>query len=405
MTLRTVILLACCLGCDAGALSNRPLVDHNGGHGGGPVDTGNAGTGAPGGDGGDASGGSNGGAGIGGSNGGAGTGGSNGAAGTGGSASTGSGGAGACAISCGAAACPVRDGQPRVLVTSPLNHQLMGLAVNADTLFWGTYPNQTPGEIRSMPLAGGPSTLLVSNVIVSELYLDGSTLYYVTNDRTGNASLLAIPVTGGTSRMVATGSRIAWITSDASGIYFAQGNQIVRADPSGSGVAPVVSAAGTLWGFAVDETNVYWASYSNGGALFRRALAGGNTTTLRNSSAPITFPITDGDDIVYMEGINTPGVCQSAIWAIAKAGTGTPRLISPGTSGVDVQQPVRDGATLYWASNSPHGALLRMVKDQTPEILAAEQVNITRPVLGPADLYWIASGSGLTTYEVRTLPK
>ena len=168
-----------------------------------------------------------------------------------------------------------------------------------------------------------------------------------------------------------------------------------------------MSAAGTLWGFAVDEINVYWASYSNGGALSRRALPGGDTTTLRTSSAPITFPITDGDDIVYMEGTNTPATCQSAIWAIAKAGTGTPRLISPGTSGIDVRQPVRDGATLYWASNSPHGALLRMAREQeqTPEILATEQVNITTPVLGPADLYWIASGSGLTTYEVRTLPK
>ena len=205
--------------------------------------------------------------------------------------------------------------------------------------------------------------------------------------------------------MVASGSRIAWITSDASSIYFAQGNQIMRADRSGSGVVPVVGAAGTLWGFAVDEINVYWASYSNGGTLSRRALPGGNTTTLGTSSAPITFPITDGDDIVYMEGINTPATCQSAIWAIAKAGTGTPRLISPGTSGIDVQQPVRDGATLYWASNSPHGALLRMAKGQTPEILATEQVNVTTPVLGPADLYWIASGSGLTTYEVRTLPK
>jgi hypothetical protein len=390
MILRTAILLACFLGCESRILSNRPLVDHNGGHGGDPVDTGNAGTGAPGGRGGD---------------GGDARGGSNGGAGTGGGASTGSGGGGGCAISCGPAACPVRDGQPRVLVSSPLNHQLMGLAVNADTLFWGTYPNQTLGEIRSMPLAGGPSTLLASDVIVSELYLDGSTLYYVTNDRTGNTSLLAIPVTGGTPRMVATGSRIAWITSDASSIYFAQGNQIVRADRSGSGVVPVVGAAGTLWGFAVDETSVYWATYSNGGALSRRALPGGNITTLHTSSAPITFPITDGDDIVYVEGTNTPATCQSAIWAIAKAGTGTPRLISPGTSGVDVRQPVRDGDTLYWASNSRRGALLRMVKEQTPEILATEQVNITRPVVGPADLYWIASGSGLTTYEVRTLPK
>jgi hypothetical protein len=382
MTLRAaILLLACCLGCESRVLSNGPLIDHNGGHSGGPVDAGNAGTGGPGGD---ARGGNDGSAGAGGSTG------------------------GACAISCGPAACLVRGGQPRALVTSPNDHQIIGLAVNADTLFWGTYPNQTPGEIRSMPLAGGPSTLLASNVVITELFLDGSTLYYVTNDRTGNASLLAIPATGGTSRTVATGSRIAGITADASGIYFAQGNQIVRADRSGSGVAPVVNAAGTLWGFAVDETNVYWAAYSNGGALSRRALAGGDTTTLRTSSAPITFPITDGDDIVYVEGINTPDTCQSAIWAVAKAGTGTPRLISPGTSGRNVRQPVRDGAALYWANDSPHGALVRTVEQQalqTTEILATEQANIATPVLGPADVYWIASGPDLTTYEVRTLPK
>ena len=105
-----------------------------------------------------------------------------------------------------------------------------------------------------------------------------------------------------------------------------------------------------------------------------------------------------------MEGTNTPETCASAIWAVAKAG-GAPRLISPGTSGIDVRTPVRDGATLYWSSNSRNGAVLRMLRGQTPEILAAAQVNVTTPVLGPADIYWIASGSGLSSYEVRTLPK
>lgn len=371
-----VFLVACFLGCESRALEGPP-VGQNGESGGTSREPGDAGTmGGPGG---------------------------GGTSGAGGSSDP-------CAISCGQAACPVRAGEPRVLVTSDKDHQIMGLAANADTLFWGTYPNQTQGELRSMPLAGGPSTLLASNVVITELFLDGSTLYYV--DRNNGYSLIAIPATGGTSRVVAAGSTIGWITAYGASIYFAQGNGIMRVDRTASNKAPesVVVAAGTLWGFAVDDTNVYWAAYSTGGSLNRRSLAGGDTTKLRTSSAPITFPIIDGDDIDYMEGINTPATCMSAIWAIAKSGAGAPRLISPGTSGIDVRVPVRDGTTLYWSSDSPHGAVLKMVKGQTPEILAASQINVTAPVLGPSDIYWIATDSRVLTgpdwlYEVRTLPK
>ena len=119
---------------------------------------------------------------------------------------------------------------------------------------------------------------------------------------------------------IATGSRVASVTSDASSIYFVNGTSIMRADRAGSTATPVVQVTGTPWGFAVDATNVYWASYSNGGALYRRALAGGETATLRASTAPITRPIVDGDDIDFVEGINTPDTCQSAVWSVAKAG-------------------------------------------------------------------------------------
>jgi len=405
------VLVACSFACESRVLG--PVVDSNagtGGHAGTGVNTGQSGTVGTGGDGG-LSGTTGGGAtsgttGIAGTTGGGATGGTTGIGGTGFVGS----GSGGCGISCGPSACPVRDGQPRVVATSPQNYQLMALAVNADTLFWGTYPNQTLGEVRSMPLAGGPSTLLAANVIVSQLHLDGSTLYYVTNDRSGGSSLLAIPATGGTPRTIATGSQIgsqiAYVTSNASGVYFAQNNVIMRVDPAGAVNTPVAGPTGVVWGFAVDETNVYWAAYANGGALYRRALTGGDTTTMRTSTAPITFPTVDGDDIDFIEGTNTPATCASAIWAIAKVG-GAPRLISPGTSGIDVARVVRDGTTLYWASNSPHGAVLRMIRGQTPEtpeILAAEQVNVGAPVVGATDIYWIASAPG-GSYEIRTLPK
>ena len=315
-----------------------------------------------------------------------------------------------CVISCGAEACPVRAGQPRVIVTSPFDQQIGAIAVSADTLYWGTYPNQTPGEIRSMPLAGGSSTLLAQNVIVSELYLDGSTLYYVTSDRTGVYSLFSIPATGGTPRMVATGSEIWYVTSDASSVYFGQkvatgssSSRIMRVDRTTSAVTPLVEIPGALWGFAIDGTNVYWAWYSNGGSLSRRPLAGGDTVVLFASSAPITFPINDGADIDFVEGINTPDVCQSSIWSIRKGG-GAPSLLSPGTSGIDAGRLARGDTHVYWGRGSRQGAILRTVKGQTPEILAVDQANVGWVIaVGPTDVYWIASsGSG---YEVRTLPK
>lgn len=336
--------------------------------------------------------------------------GGNSGSGAGGSVGGGSGAAGSgerCPLSCGAEACSFRVGEPRTIVTSPYDQQIMALAVNADTLFWGTYPNQSQmGEIRSMPLAGGPSTLLVSNVRVSNLYLDGSTLYYVTSGFSASYALFAVPVTGGTPRMIAAGAQIQWITSDASYIYFVQGG-IMRADRAGSGVTSVVAPMGTVWGFAVDATNIYWAAYSNGGTLYRRALAGGDVTAMHTSTQPITFPIIDGDDIDFVEGINTPDTCMSTVWAIAKAG-GTPRQISPGTSGTDVSLIARDGPYLYWSRASIDGYVLRTVKGQRPEVLAMGQDNVTPVVVGATDIFWIAGPSRTafqSEYEVRTLPK
>ena len=381
------ILVACGLGC-----GSRPLVDDRdagaGGSAGAPGDPGRGGTGGN-----------------------AGRGGAGGNAGRGGFAVTGRGGSGGTTppgiehcpiISCGAGPCAARAGQPRVLVTSPHDHQIGAIAVGGDTLYWGTLPSQLPGELRSMPLAGGPSTLLAANVVVSDLYLDGSTLYYVNNDRFGGSALVAIPATGGTFRVVATGEQISQITSDASGIYFGQGG-VMRADRAGSSVTPVVTSTAPFWGFAVDETNVYWASYANGGALYRRALAGGDTTTLRVSSRPITHPIVVGDDIYFVEGI--VDTCDSAVWAVSKTAGGAARLISPGTSGTGAWRLVRDGGDVYWGRSAPQGALLRTVKGQTPEILVADQLNVASVFVGVTDVYWIATTSDFSTYEVRSLPK
>ena len=313
-----------------------------------------------------------------------------------------------CTIHCGTAPCPVRSGQPRVILTSPFDQQIGAIAVSGDTLYWGTYPNQTVGEIRSMPLTGGPSTLLVSNVIIQTLLLDGATLYYVSTDRAGMSTLGAIPTTGGTPKVLETARDIGYLAANGSTIYFDEGGtgftRIMRVDSSNGSVTQVLLSPGAGKGFAIDDTYVYWTLYLNNGLLQRTPFGGSNTHAFRSSLAPITSPLLDGDDLDFVEGTATPDTCRSTILSVPKSPGGeAPTVVSPGTSGIDVMELVRDETHLYWASSGVHGAVLRTVKGQTPEIIAPDQFGATQVRLGPKDVYWISRAG--TTYEVRTVPK
>jgi len=315
-----------------------------------------------------------------------------------------------CAITCGSGPCPVRSGLPRVLVSRPFDQQITAIAVSADTLYFGTYPNQSDGAIYAMPLGGGVPTLLVGSGRIRELRLDGDTLYYVSEDGSGlsTAALRAVRTTGGLPLDIAQAPRIMDVLPMPAEIYFGKGgsgvpHQVVRTGRDGTGARTVVSLFGTLWGFAVDDGNVYVADYDYGGLIVQRPLGGGSGGTLTTSPEPITRPIIDGEDIVFVQGVSTPDTCRSAVMSIPKS-LGTPlQRISPGTSGVDVMGLVRDDMFIYWSSTGVHGAVLRVQKGQTPEIIAAEQQSASPPVLGPRDVYWIARAG--STYEVRTVPK
>jgi hypothetical protein len=318
-----------------------------------------------------------------------------------------------CGIACGAVQCPVRCGEPRVLVGMPFDQQITAIAVSADTLYFGTYPEQGPGAIYAMALSGGAPTVLVGDVLVRELRLDGDTLYYATGPGglTG-VSLLAIPITGGAAIGLYAAVDITSITPDVSGVYFQVGFSgrlpgIVHTRRDGTGTTMVVSPV-TTSGLAVDDENIYWTS---GSTLVQYSLVRSVTTTLAAATEPMTSPIVDGSDIAFVQRPSTTDTCGGAVMAIPKAG-GTQTPISPGTSGADVGGLARDDAHVYWSSTGVHGAIVRVRKGQLPEIIAADQQfpertteapSALRPVLGATDVYWIARGA--TGYEVRTVPK
>jgi hypothetical protein len=305
--------------------------------------------------------------------------------------------------------CPVRPGEPRVLMTTPSDQPIGAIVVDNDTIYYGTNPNQGLGEVRAMPLAGGPSRQLVADVTARGLYLDGPTLYYVHATGAPRATLSAVLVGGSSSKDIATANGLDYVAFDASGIYFADrgpgpgASRIMFTDRSGSPPTPVVNLVGVLWGFAVDQFSIYWAEYASGGMLQRRDLAGGVTTTLLSSTEPINSPMVDGDDIVYIEGTNTPDTCRSRVMLIDHAGAHAPWQISTGSSGVDVWKVARNGPNLYWVSSGIRGAVFRSEQARTPEVLAADQASAWGLVTNATDVYWIARAN--TTYVVRSVPK
>ena len=315
-----------------------------------------------------------------------------------------------CSIDCGTVPCPVRCAAPRLLIGMAFDQQITAIAASANALYVGTRPVVGSGTIYSMPIAGGAPTVLTAGVQVRELSLDGDTLYYVSGaGGLSGVALRAIRTAGGAPIELYQALEITDVTPDPSGVYFTaqysgRPSEIVHVDRDGTNARRVVSN-NNIAGFALDDENIYvTGSTTNGGFLFRTPLRSGTGTTLVSSMDPITRPVVDGSDIVFVQGISTPDTCRSAVMMIPKSGAaqGATRL-SPGTSGVDVMGVVRDDTHLYWSSSGLHGAVLRARKGQIPEIIAAEQQSASKPVLGPKDVYWIARAG--SNYEVRTVPK
>jgi hypothetical protein len=329
-----------------------------------------------------------------------------------------------CNRDCPTGPCRVVGGVPQTLVTSPFEQQIVALAPGAQDLYYGTLSNSAlppsnghNGEVRRIPLGGGASTLLVSGVQATDLLLDGDSLYYVDRaDGNGNDTLWALPISGGTPRRLAADQRIVNIRVDASSIYFqasvASGvGRVIRVPRVSidTGIYEVVAETLHPWGFAIDDVNVYWTRYENGGTLFRRPLAGGMTATLVTSNEAITQPMVAGDHVYYLTG-GTPGVCQGAVMRVPKTG-GMVEQFSPGNTGAasSLGSFVADDDFVYWSQAwYASDRLLRGLKrgdSAGPQIVGGEQLGLGRVAVTATHIYWTARSSSSGPYEIRAMAK
>lgn len=150
---------------------------------------------------------------------------------------------------------PKGGGQVESIVTaSPYT----GFAVDSGYLY---YQLRLSGQIRRMPVGGGPSTVVAANVFLSEnrsteLYVGGGTLYYSDLE-----SIRTVPKSGGTLLVRAAEPGATNMISDGSALYIRSttSGEIVRFSLLDYSRSVVTASAAE--GPALDDNYVYWSTF------------------------------------------------------------------------------------------------------------------------------------------------
>jgi hypothetical protein len=189
------------------------------------------------------------------------------------------------------------------------------------------------GTIRTVPLEGGTSTLLVSGESVYPFFLSGSTLAW-SNYSLG---LRAVSTSGGTPIDLVSGQPSQTIALVGSDLYYVYGG-IRKVSVAGGGWTEIFSAVATQGaiGHLIESGGVLYWQNNDGTALMKAPTAGGNPELfLTTDLSPV---ITDGTTFYLSD--------HKDIFKVPVAG-GTPALLAhDGT--LNIGSYALDDEYLYW---------------------------------------------------------
>jgi hypothetical protein len=146
-------------------------------------------------------------------------------------------------------------GPPVELYSGPANR----LAIAGDTLYFTTWYGNA---VMSVAKAGGPATTLavVANN-TNSIAIHGGTIYF---GGTGGTlgTLYSMPVAGGPVTVLRDGHGLFGIAVDSTGVYFTtfDEGEIMRMAHDGSGLAVLADGEHSPREIAVDDTAVYWTN-------------------------------------------------------------------------------------------------------------------------------------------------
>jgi hypothetical protein len=156
----------------------------------------------------------------------------------------------------------------------------------------------------------------------------------------------------------------------------------------------LASATGSLFGIAIDETDIYFTAQSaDSGALARVPIDGGVVTTLAQSSSAL-FVAVDTTRVYW--------TADDAVMSLSKDG-GVPSTLASGPqqfSGVAL-----DSTCVYWTT-AGGGTIVRYAIDGgSPSTLATNQVQPSALALGSDSVYWTNSAADGGTGSIVRVSK
>jgi hypothetical protein len=275
-----------------------------------------------------------------------------------------------------------------------------GIAVWGTDVYWASVawgsdagPSGT-GWLQTVSTDGGPVTILGTAQIPFGVAVDATDVYWTSaadsNADTSGGLLRMTPRSGGATKVLAASVQgIGNLALGPTGVYWVATDGSVMRTPLGGGTASTVVSppmGEAIFCFAVDESNLYWASGSSGNSsssIRKMPLAGGAPVTLASGlgcgslavgSSFVVWDDLQGIHSVPVDGGATTTVlsnpnggyapvavdCGFAYWSsgtqVMKAplSGGPPTMLAPLVAGWGTATGFAfDGTSLYFATQTP----------------------------------------------------
>ena len=166
-----------------------------------------------------------------------------------------------------------------------------GIAADATSVYWATWPDISNGTLVKMRKAGGDPVVIASGLVLPEFVIDATGIYWTTGG--GGGAVTKASLDGGAPveltdpgvwRFAIDGKNVYWAIPPTRGMC---GTGVVMKTPITGGDSIVVAAGlGTVSALAVDATSIYWASRPDdfsGSTLTKMPLAGGPPVELASA--------------------------------------------------------------------------------------------------------------------------
>ena len=249
---------------------------------------------------------------------------------------------------------------------------------------WGDY-NSANGSVMKVSVDGGTPVTLVPNLKApGGIAVDNTSVYWAGGLSDGTWSLTKTPLVGGAGIALSSAFRNDPIVVGG-GRVFGSGTDVISVPINGGPVTTLAPAHPTLsgqmsYGYSVDDTYLYWVSFTAPSFVMKIPLGGGVATTLA------TLPGTGFGTAVDATSVYI--ATAGGVMKVSKSGGAPTTLAAESGAGI-----ATDAKNVYWTVWSDPGSV-NMVSVNGGQVttLATEQHQPWGIAVDATNVYWVNGG-------------